>query len=96
MDMKNEKLQDAVEEFIIQRINDCGGHETSALQDAWEKLDTKCQTFKDALSPELDDLLIDCENALMLVSGETMNCYYRAGFSDAVSFLFGWRDRKWN
>ena len=43
-----------------------------------------------------------CEDAYLLLDGETINFYYRAGFSDAIRFLFGWtdiaqwRDGRWN
>ena len=50
--MQDEKLQKAIDEFILQRINDCGCRETVALQEAWEQFKVSCDKLKGALSPE--------------------------------------------
>lgn len=49
-----------------------------------------------SLRNQRKSLYRECENAYALVDGETMQCYYRAGFADAVLFLLGWRDGTWN
>ena len=54
------------------------------------------EKLKLSLSDQQKTLYRECENAYALVDGETMQCYYRAGFADAVVFLIGWRDRTWN
>jgi hypothetical protein len=94
--MENEKLKKAIDEFILQRINDCGRNEPEALQEAWDRFKTSCDNLKNATAPEDLGLFTACENALTLVDGEMLQCYYRAGFSDAVLFLLGWRNQKWN
>jgi hypothetical protein len=96
MVMQDEKLQKAIDEFILQRINDCGLNETEALQEAWDKFKTSCDQLKNATSPEHIPLFAACEDTLALVDGEIVQCYYRAGFSDAVLFLLGWGNQKWN
>ena len=54
------------------------------------------RNLKRSLSDQQEILYRECENAYALVDGETMQCYYRAGFADAVLFLMGWRDGTWN
>lgn len=94
--MNNEAMKTAVNAFILERINDCGSRPNEALSDAIEQLSVCTAKLRNALSDEQRILLTDCENAYSVADGETMNCYYRAGFSDAVLFLLGWRDSKWN
>ena len=94
--MQNEQLTKAVEQFILQRINDCGSCENQAVQEAYKKFISCAQKLNEHLTPSQHALYIDCENAYAVVDGETMHCYYRAGFSDAVLFLLGWRDGQWN
>lgn len=93
--MQDKAMQDAMNEFILQRINFCGSHETDALQDAYAEFRCRAEKLKGSLSTEQKALLTECENAYRLVDGETQQCYYRAGFSDAVLFLLGWRDGTW-
>ena len=94
--MKNEAMKTAVDAFILERINDCGSRPNESLSDAIERLSVCADKLRNTLSAEQRILLTDCENAYSVTDGETMNCYYRAGFSDAVLFLFGWRDSEWN
>ena len=86
----------AMEEFIASRVCDCGRQSNPALEKAWADL-RDCAARLEAVLPEKHKALFrECENACSLVDGETQNCFYRAGFSDAMAFVFGWRDRKWN
>ena len=94
--MKNEAMKTAVDAFILERINDCGSRPNESLSDAIEQLSVCTDRLRNTLSAEQRILLTDCENAYSMTDGETMNCYYRAGFSDAVLFLLGWRDSEWN
>lgn len=94
--MNNETLRKSIDQFVLERINDCGSRANPALQDAFAHFSDKAEQLKKTLSPDQQSLFIDCENAFALVDGETMECYYRAGFSDAVLFLLGWRDKEWN
>ena len=94
--MPNKEMWAAVEEFILQRINDWGSDESQGLQTAIEQWRLNTEKLKMSLSDQQKTLYRECENAYALVDGETMQCYYRAGFADAVLFLMGWRDRTWN
>ena len=94
--MPNAEIQAAVEEFILRRINACGFHESQGLQTAREQFILCAKKLNQSLSARQGSLFRDCENAYALVDGETMQRYYRAGFTDAVVFLLGWRDGTWN
>ena len=94
--MPNKKMDEAVEEFILRRINDWGSDESQGLQAAIEQWRLNTEKLKMSLSDQQKTLYRECENAYALVDGETMQCYYRAGFADAVVFLTGRRDRTWN
>lgn len=94
--MPSKEMQVAVEQFILQRINACGSHESQGLQTASEQFRLCAEKLNQSLSDQQKSLYRECENAYALVDGETMQCYYRAGFADAVVFLLGWRDGTWN
>lgn len=90
--MNDTKLRQAMDGFIDQRLNDHGRTEPKSVHDAWSELKTRWDALKGDLSPEHHNLLNACENALMIMDGETRDYFYRAGFSDAVFFLLNWRD----
>lgn len=92
----DEKLQAAMDNFLQQRMTDCAMRDNESLQNAYQHFEHCLDDLKAALSPEQAAALVALENAFSLVDGETQNCYYRAGFSDAVVFLLGWRDGTWN
>ena len=94
--MPNKEMRAAVEEFILQRINTCGAHESPGLQTAREQFKICIEKLNQTLSDQQNSLYRECENTYALVDGEAMQCYYRAGFADAVLFLLGWRDGTWN
>lgn len=94
--MNQETMRAAVDAFVLERINDCGSRKNDSLAEAFSQLSMCVDRLRGSLSKEQIALLIDCENAYSLVDGETINCFYRAGFSDAVLFWLGWRDEKWN
>lgn len=94
--MSNETMQRAMDDFILQRINDRGCDEPEALQQAWDVLTHCGKKLKNVLLPEQVPAFQSCENALSLIDGETRNYCYRAGFSDAVVFLWSWREAEWN
>lgn len=88
--MEDKKFQKAIDDFILERINNC--NEPVSLIEARENL---AKTYKDLISAECAkerNSINAYENAFMVLEGETIQCYYRAGFSDAVSFLLKWRD----
>lgn len=64
------------------------------MADAYALFSEKADELKQSLSSSQKTLFIDCENAFALLDGEIMQCYYRAGFSDAVGFLMKWRDKE--
>lgn len=92
--MHDEKLQKAIDQFVLERINACGQMENQAVADAYVLFSEKADELKQSLSLSQKTLFIDCENAFALLDGEIMQCYYRAGFSDAVDFLLEWRDKE--
>lgn len=92
--MHDEKLQKAIDQFVLERINACGQMENQAVADAYALFSEKVSELKQALSSSQKNLFIDCENAFALLDGEIMQCYYRTGFSDAVVFLLEWRDKE--
>ena len=94
--MPDKEMRTAVEDFILQRINTCGFHESTGLQTARERFKLCIEKLNQTLSDQQNSLYRECENTYALVDGETMQCYYRAGFADAVVFLLGWRDGTWN
>jgi len=94
--MHDDDLKKALDDFLQQRIDDCGARDNEGLQKAYRQFERCIEKLKSSLSPEQKQAYLDFENANSLVDGETQNCYYRAGFSDAVLFFMGWRDEKWN
>ncbi len=94
--MQEKTMQAAMEEFILERVNHYSAQEPDGLQKVHEQLEICTSKLKESLSPKQEPLFTECENAYALVDGETMYCYYRAGFADAVLFLLGWRDGNWN
>lgn len=90
--MTDEAMHRAIEEFIIRRINDHNMAEPEVLQELFQQFNGCVEALRAALPIELHSLLRQCEDAYALLDGETINTYYRAGFSDAVAFLFTWQD----
>ena len=85
--MMDRSLQKALDDFLLERVNSCSVQETEAVERAYDALYECAECLRDKISPEQERLLKACENAFSLYEGEIMNCYYRAGFSDAVVFL---------
>lgn len=90
--MMDEAMSKAIEDFIIRRIDDHNAAEPETLQEAFQKFNGCVEALRAALPEELNRLLRRCEDTYSLLDGETINTYYRAGFSDAIAFLFTWRD----
>lgn len=90
--MRDKNMRKAMDEFILTRINDYGRAESGALQEAVTQLRSDAEALRGTLSAEQSDLLTHCENTFAVLDGETMQYYYRAGFSDAVFFLLSWRE----
>lgn len=94
--MQDETMKKAIDNFIGQRIDDCGMGENEGLQETYQQFEQALKTLKSTLTPKQEKVFIGFENAYSVVDGETTNCYYHAGFSDAIEFLLGWREIKWN
>lgn len=92
--MTNEAMHKAIEELIIRRINDHNMAEPEMLQALFQQFNSCVEALRAALPIELNSLLRQCEDAYALLDGETINIYYRAGFSDAIAFLFAWQGSK--
>lgn len=92
--MADETMCRAIEEFIIRRINDHNMAEPEVLQELFQQFNGCAEALRAALPAELNSLLRQCEDAYALLDGETINTYYRAGFSDAITFLFAWMGSK--
>ena len=92
--MMDRSLQKALDDFVLERVNSCSVKESKGVEDAYDALYKSAECLRDKLSPEQERLLTACENAFSLYEGEIMNCYYRAGFSDAVVFLFHFSEQR--
>ena len=90
--MLDSRLRKAIDEFIQERISDHGIKGTDALSEAYGHLNQYTAALDAVLPTDRKRLLHECENAMSLIDGELQRCYYRAGFADAIGFLFSWRD----
>ena len=88
-------MNEEISKFVLERVNLHGRSEPGELQDAYLKFKSCMDNLRKTLSDEQKKLLNRCENAYALLDGETVDHYYRTGFSDAVIFLDGWKNGKW-
>ncbi len=86
--LDNDKFNEATEEFINLRINQYGSDEPAVLQETAQAYKKCVDKLLPTLSPEQEKIWNKIETAQSLLDGETMNYYYRAGFTDALSFIF--------
>ena len=100
--MDKNNLYDALEELILERINAHHLTEPESVTDAYSQFARRTEALRNTLNDKQRLIYNTCEDAYLLLDGETINYYYRAGFSDAIRFLFGWtdiaqwRDGRWN
>ena len=100
--MDRNNLHDVLEELILERINAHHLNEPEAVSAAYSQFAARSEALRNTLNGEQKLIYNNCEDAYLLLDGETINFYYRAGFSDAIRFIFGWtdstqwRDGKWN
>ena len=100
--MDRNNLHDVLEELILERINAHHLTEPEAVSMAYSQFAARSEALRNTLNSEQRLIYNNCEDAYLLLDGETINYYYRAGFSDAIRFLFGWtdstqwRDGRWN
>lgn len=89
--MQEKDFESAVNEFVGVRINAYEFDEDDAVTEAFQEFYSHLERVKDFDKKEYNDFGDSC----ILLAGELKNRYYRAGFSDAVKFLIGWRDKEW-
>ena len=83
----------ATEDFITQRINWHSQHEPDEVNSAYMDLREKVQQLRDSLTTEQQKVILrDCEGVYHIADGETIRGAYKAGFGDAIGFLFQFRD----
>ena len=86
----NEKLMNAISEFVTRRLNDLGADAPEAVTEAVTRAERCMDGLAETVTPEQAVLLRKLANALNLQAGEETRYYYRAGFYDAVKFLLEW------
>ena len=84
-----ETLEEAIEQLILERINVHGANHSESVDRAYSEFDSAFAQLKTTFTPEQEQLLISCENAISSVTGEIMYYYYRAGFADAITIMNG-------
>lgn len=93
--MPNDNLRESIDEFVNCRINEEGEHEPKVLQEATAAFFSACDALLATLTEKQVGFYDCCIHCFSEMDGEVMECYYRAGFSDAVQFLLGWRNGDW-
>lgn len=93
MDME-EKFKQAMEEFVTGRINDWGLFPTEAVTEAVNQAQEREEKLRESFSEEQNKLWNEYELACSLRTGEEFDFYYRAGFGDALRFLYLMRDEQ--
>ena len=88
----DENMKKVTDEFITQRVTHYGKNETEAVNGAFMELRACADRLREVLNEEQERLFRLCENAYRVADGETSRFYYKAGFDDAIQFLFGWKD----
>ena len=81
-------FEKATDEFFTQRINWHRQHESDAANNAYMELRACAERLRETLTEDQRLLLRDAENAYRAADGETGDFFYRAGFADAIRFLF--------
>ena len=92
---KDESLNNTVEEFIQRRVIDCGKAEHCELQEGYARLEDLKNRLEATFSEDQRKLFRKLLNEYSTSDGETMQVYYRAGFADAMQFVFGWSKDRW-
>ena len=82
-------LDKAVDEFILNRINDIGMNQSASLSAAFGNFENAAKALRDRLPDEILPLFRDCENAFSIFDAEIQETFYRAGFADAVCLVTG-------
>ena len=89
----DEKLEQAIDDFITARLDDLATDAPGWVTEAVTEADERAKTLVAALDKRQAELWHQLENAQILQNGEETRYYYRSGFHDAVRFLMDWDDR---
>lgn len=87
-----EKFKKAMEEFVTGRINDWGLFPTEAVSEAVSQAQEWEEKLRESFSEKQNKLWNEYEFACSLRTGEETDFYYRAGFGDALRFMFWMRE----
>lgn len=87
--MATGNLDKAVDEFILNRMNEIGMNQPDSLSEAFANFENAAKALRDRLPDELLSLFRDCENAFSIFDAEIQETFYRAGFADAVCLITG-------
>lgn len=82
-------LDKAVDEFILNRMNDIGMNQPVSLSEAFANFENAAKALKGRLPEELLPLFRECENTFSIFDAEIQETFYRAGFADAVCLITG-------
>lgn len=82
-------LDKAVDEFVLNRMNDIGMNQPDSLSEAFANFENAAKALRDSLPDELLPLFHECENAFSIFDAEIQETFYRAGFADAVRLITG-------
>ncbi|MBR3298923.1 MAG: hypothetical protein IKS28_01385 [Clostridia bacterium] len=77
-------LDKAIDEFVLNRMNDIGMNQPDSLSEAFANFKNAAKALRDSLPDELLPLFRECENAFSIFDAEIQETFYRAGFADAV------------
>jgi hypothetical protein len=85
--MANEKLEKAINSFVLERMNDVGMDQPEELGRAFADFEKAATALKERLPSELTPLFRECENAFSIFDAAVQETFYRAGFADALEIL---------
>lgn len=83
----DEKLLEAIEDFIICRLDDHGANAPEAVQEAISQTAECMNKLEESLNDGQKQLFRELEEALSVQVGEEMHYYYRAGMNDALGMM---------
>ena len=92
--MATGNLDKAVDEFVLNRMNEIGMNQPGSLSEAFANFENAAKALRGRLPEELLPLFRECENAFSIFDAEIQETFYRAGFADAVTLLTGIAGRK--
>lgn len=91
--MANEKLLNAIDSFVLDRMNEIGMESPEELDKAFADFEAAAKALKEKLPPDLIPLFLDCENAFSVFDAQVQETFYRAGFADALDILYMIRNK---